>query len=91
MVRKERKRKLHDEKELQKLYGDAYKKEVKEFQSDFPKNIIKSEYKKLLQHDTFGNQRILSNKVWKQSYVMAVGEVNKILCIPLSVVEKAIQ
>jgi len=48
MVRKERKRKLHDEKELQKLYGDAYKKEVKEFQSDFPKNIIKSEYKKLL-------------------------------------------
>ena len=48
MVRKERKRKLHDEKELQKLYGDAYVKEDKKFQTDFPKNLGKSEYKKIL-------------------------------------------
>ena len=48
MVRKERKRKLHDEKELMKLYGDAYKKEDKRFETDFPKSILKTEFKKYL-------------------------------------------
>ena len=41
--------------------------------------------------ETFGNNRILTSKAWRPSYVLAVGEITQVLLIPVSLLEKALK
>lgn len=46
-----------------------------QFESDFPVDILtKGDYKKVTEGQTFGNNKILTSKSWRPSFVLAVGE-----------------
>ena len=65
--------------------------EGKEFQSDFPHELLaKPEYKRITENGTFGNDKIITNKGFRPSFGMAEGELTKVLCIPLKLIEYSI-
>lgn len=58
------------------------------FESDFPYDILtKGDYKKIIEGQTFGNNKILTSKSWRPSFVLGIGEQIKIICIPVTVIE----
>lgn len=65
--------------------------EEQTFHSDFPHDqLAKPEYKRILVDQTFGNDKVITNKGFRPSFGIAEGETTKILSIPLKTIERAI-
>ena len=87
LIKKSRKKKDKEMKNLINVYGKEYvdaKIEIK-FETDFPTNNYRNkEYKRVRVNQTFGNDKLVTNKGYRPSFVISEGISTVVLVIPVA-------
>mmetsp|Transcript_22935 Transcript_22935/g.35342 ORF Transcript_22935/g.35342 Transcript_22935/m.35342 type:complete len:133 (+) Transcript_22935:371-769(+) len=66
--------------------------EDEDFKTDFPvEQLTRTDYKKTMTNQTFGNDKIITSKNFRPSFAMAQGEMTLVLTIPVQVIDASLK
>ena len=91
-IRKSRWKSDKQNKKKVEMFGQDYvNKEPLKFITDFPEDKYKNgDYKKIHDHHTFGNDKLITGKGYRPSFALAQGITTSVLIIPVHKIEDCI-